>query len=64
MMQLASSAILIVATMLVAVALAVMPTLNALVVLVPVALIALFVVISAGERKEIAQQEEDNWRHW
>ena len=64
MMQFASSAILIVATMLVAVALAVMPTLNALVVLVPVALIALFVVISAGERKEIAQQEEDNWRHW
>lgn len=64
MMQLASSAILIVATMLVAVALAVMPTLNVLVVLVPVALIALFVVISAGERKEIAQQEEDNWRHW
>ncbi|MBI4898153.1 MAG: hypothetical protein HY827_07280 [Actinobacteria bacterium] len=64
MMQFASSAMLIIATTVVAVILATMPTLNALVVLVPVALIALFVGVSAGERKEIAHQEEDNWRHW
>lgn len=64
MMHFAAFAVFIVATLLTTVLLASSSALNALAVLVPVALFILFVGISANERAEDDRQREDNWRHW
>lgn len=63
-MNFVASAMFVVATLLVAVLLATTSTLNALALLVPVALVILFIGISAREQENGVQQREDNWRHW